>query len=275
MVFLKMRLLFLIFVGCFVVLPVSTYSFVVPERLEYELTLGGIKIGSALLETRESPPYTGLYSRVTSVKWVSMFYGIEDGVETLLLKRPQRDPKKPAIFHSHSYKVKMIEGPYRVNKEFLFDRAKKMIVYTDLLNNEKSNHVLKEQTIDPLSGLYHIRQTTLRPGKSVFLNIFNNKLIYRVEVQVLRKEAITTGLGSFNTILVRSNMDLVGDGVFYTPGDIYIWLTDDDMKVPVVIEKRINALVEGKLPDFIKEKMPVYLKEKLSSGSVRAVLVKR
>lgn len=92
---------------------------------------------------------------------------------------------------------------------------------------------------------------------------------------MLRKEAITTGLGSFNTILVRSNMDLVGDGVFYTPGDVYIWLTDDDMKVPVVIEKRINALVEGKLPDFIKEKMPAYLKEKLSSGSVRAVLVKR
>lgn len=146
-----MRLLFLIFVVCFVVLPVSSYSFVIPERLEYELTLGGIKIGSALLETRDNPPYVELSSRVSSVQWVSLFYGIEDGAQSFQSKKVQKGPKKTAIaaFRPHTYRVKMTEGPYSANKEFYFDYTKKIISFTDHLNNEKSHHILRDNTIDP------------------------------------------------------------------------------------------------------------------------------
>lgn len=249
-------------------------GFDIPENLQYELTLGGITIGSVSLETKNNPPYVELLSRVTSARWVSLFYEVEDTAVSFLTMPRQKKHPKTFPYNPHTYRIKIVEGTNKVSKEYDFDIQRKTITYTDHLNKEASRHVMKDSTIDPLSSLYYIRQMPLNIGKPVFISIFNNRLIYRVEVQVLRKETLKTQLGTFNTILIRSNMNSVGDGVFYLPGDIYIWLTDDEKRVPVMIEKRIDALVEGKLPDFIKDKMPGFLREKLSSGSIKAVLIK-
>lgn len=252
----------------------SAAGFNIPENLQYDLTLGGIKIGNVTLEAKNNASYVELASRVTSVKWVSLFYEVEDGAVSFLTRKSQKDPAKAFAFNPHTYRVKLIEGSNKVNKEFNFDHARKTITYVDHLNNERSYHVLKDATIDPLTSLYYIRHIPLNIGKPVFLNVFNNRLIYKIEVQVLRKETLKTQLGTLKTILIRSNMNAVGDGILYSPGDIYIWLTDDEKKTPVLIEKKLDALVEGKLPDFLKEKMPKFLKEKLSAGSLKAVLVK-
>lgn len=259
---------------CLISLSANAFGFDIPENLQYELTLGGIKIGKVSLETRNNPPYIELASRVTSVKWVSMFYEVEDSAVSLVTKKQQKLPLKIPAYDSHTYRVKLNEGPYRVSKEFYFDYAKKAIVYKDQINNETTYHRFKASTMDPLLSLYYIRQVPLNIGKSIFVTIFNNKLIYTVEVQVIRKETLKTPLGTFNTILIRSNMNSVGDGILYSPGDIYIWLTDDGKRLPVLIEKRLDALVEGKLPDFLKGKIPGFLKDKLTSGSIKATLLK-
>jgi hypothetical protein len=236
--------------------------------------LGGIKIGTVSLETKESGPYVQLISRVTCVKWVSLFYKVDDTAVSFISKQQPKKPEKTFLFHPATYRINLNERANKIYKEFDFDYTKKRISYIDYLNKEKLYYMLKNLTLDPLSSLYYIRQLPLSVGKSVFVTIFNNKLVYKVEVQVLRKETLKTPLGTFHTVLVRSNMTSAGDGIFYLPGDIYIWLTDDEKRIPVLFEKKINALVEGKLPDFLNKKMPNFLKEKLSVGSVRATLVK-
>lgn len=252
----------------------SAAGFNVPEDLQYELTLGGIKIGDVSLTARNNASYVELDSRVASTQWVSMFYEVEDSAVSFVTRKQQKKPAKAFAYNPHTYRFKMVEGPYTANKEFYFDQQKKTITYTDHLNRETTRHMLKDSAMDPLLSLYYIRQIPLTTGKSVFVSIFNNKMIYRVEVQVLRRETLKTPFGPVNTILVRSNMNCVGDGILYSPGDIYIWLTDDEKRVPILIEKKLDALVEGKLPDFLKGKIPDFLKEKLISGSVKATLVK-
>lgn len=270
----NMKKYFLFILLCFISLSGAALGFDIPENLKYELTLGGIKIGNVSLEARHNASYIELDSRVTSVRWVSMFYEVEDNAVSFVTKKPQKKPAKTFAYDSRTYRVKLNEGPYRINKEFYFDQAKKIVTYKDYITNEKTYHLLKASAMDPLLSLYYIRQIPLKTGESVFVSTFNNKLIYKVAVQVLRKETLKTSLGTINTILIRSNMNSVGDGILYSPGDIYIWLTDDDKKIPVLIEKRLDTLVEGKLPDFLKGKIPGFLKDKLTGGSVKAALLK-
>jgi len=237
--------------------------------------LGGIKIGNLSLETKDSGSYGQLTSRVTSVKWVSLFYKVDDTAVSFISKQQTKKPEKTFLFRPATYRIDLNEGKNTIHKEFRFDHTKKRISYIDYLNKEKLYYMPKDLTFDPLSSLYYIRELPLQVGKSVFVTIFNNKLVYKVEVQVLRKETVKTPLGTFRTILIRSNMTSVGEGIFYSPGDIYIYLTDDEKRIPVLIEKRMNALVEGKIPDYLKNKIPGFLKNKLSEGSIKAYLVRK
>jgi hypothetical protein len=91
----------------------------------------------------------------------------------------------------------------------------------------------------------------LKVGKSVFINIFDNKKVWKTEVQVLRKERIRVPAGEFNTIVVKPI--LKSEGIFLKTGDIYIWATDDDVKLPVKLKSKAvigsftAVLVEGDL----------------------------
>jgi len=50
-------------------------------------------------------------------------------------------------------------------------------------------------------------------------------------VQVVKKEEIETGFGTFKTILIRPVLQ--SEGIFSRKGDILIWLTDDAKRLPV------------------------------------------
>jgi hypothetical protein len=258
-----------------VLLVVDAHGFSLPEILEYDLAIADIKIGSLSLQASDNGQYVQLQSKSTAVKWVSLFYGVDDDGVTLLRKSQMKELPRDFGFLPFSAKVTINEGPNKARKEFAFDYAKKVVTYSDILTQERATFALKDATFDALSGLYYMRHVPLKAGTSVFLHIFNNKVVYRVEVQVLRREALKTSLGTVNTVVVRTNMDGVGDGIIYYPGDITMWLTDDDTRVPVMIEKTLKPLIEGNLPDFVKKGMPDFLMKKVSTGVIRAVLVKK
>src|SRR4030065_444268 len=98
---------------------------------------------------------------------------------------PISTPKKSSKdfpFVPSSYIERLSEGPHRYHKEFIFDSQKKKITYTDHRKPEKASLDLKEDVFDLLSALYYIRLMSLPVGKSVYVNVFNNKQIYKVEV---------------------------------------------------------------------------------------------
>jgi hypothetical protein len=78
----------------------------------------------------------------------------------------------------------------------------------------------------------------LEVGKSQFLRVFDNGKIYDVEVKVLKKEKITIPAGTFDTIIIKPI--LKSEGIFMRKGDVLIWLTDDEKKVPVKIESKVK-----------------------------------
>ncbi len=256
-----------------VLLCVNASAFTVPETLKYEVSIGGIPIGIMILEAKDMGSSIRLESTMSTASWASIFYGASDRAVSSLKKIEPKGPQKNFPYRAQTYQIRLHEGPHKVDAASVFDHHKNLVFCSDFLNNQKTFLHFKEGTLDLLSVLYFLRAIPLTPGKSVFVDIYHNKMIRHIEVRVIGKEKIQIPSGSFNTITVMADTYFEGFGVINYPGDVVLWFTDDERRIPLVVEKKLPLLMEGKLPGFVTEKMPMYLKEKLSTGSIRATLI--
>ncbi len=219
----------------FFIFPSLSFAagFRVPEKLVYDLTWAGIKTGTATLQISNGDEKTTIVSTARSADWVSVFYTVEDRIESEL-----STPRHPAVLGTpRNYRVKIREGNHRRNKEVVFDNTRHRASFTDHLSGEKKEIEIRDNTFDPLSSFYYVRTLNAKVGKSVYVDILDNKKLWNVEVQVLRKERISTGLGDFDTIVIRPL--LKSEGIFNKRGDMYIWLTDDGKHVPVKMQTKV------------------------------------
>ncbi len=228
----------------FCLTPSVTYSFRVPEKLVYDLTWTGIKAGEAVLEIKDSGDYLTILSTAKSAKWVSVFYTVDDRVESKVL----RSDTNPFLSHSINYRLKIREGRHRKDKEVVFESNNSRAIYIDYLGKERKEIEIPFPIFDPLSSFYYLRGLNLEVGKSVYVTIFDSKKVWNVEVQVLRKERVDVPAGEFDAIVIKPLMK--SEGIFYRKGEIYIWLTDDEKKVPVKLQTKvkigsINANLSG------------------------------
>jgi len=219
----------------FFVFSSFTYAsgFQVPEKLVYDLTWAGIKTGTATLEVRSENKKTRIVSTARSANWVSVFYTVDDKIESELSMPGSR----AVIGTPRNYRVRIREGRHRRNKEVVFDGTSHRASFTDHLTGEKKDIEIRDNTFDPLSSFYYVRTLKTDVGKSIYVDVLDNKKLWNVEVQVIRKERIDTKLGNFDTIVIKPL--LKSEGIFNKRGDMYIWLTNDEKRVPVKMQTRV------------------------------------
>lgn len=207
------------------------FSFTVPERLEYQIVWNGVHAGTSTLSIdAEGDSVLRIVSTARSAKFISLFYEVDDKVESLVRK---------GSFIPLNYRMKIKEGATRKDKEIQFPSGeRKTAVFIDHRQNERQEFDLPADALDALSSFYFVRTLPLEVGKSVFVTVFDNKKILNVEVKVLKKEKVETWMGRFNTILIKPVMK--SEGIFSRKGDIYIWLTDDEKKVPVMLKSEVK-----------------------------------
>jgi len=215
----------------------------IKAKFVYNIYWSGIKAGEATLSYENTPEGIIITSRAESAPFISIFYKVDDLSQSILA--PDGHPNK--------YIVKIREGNRKRDKITYFstkpESSSQKVIYTNKLNNERVEFNLDKQAFDPLSAAYEISRRKLRTGRSEYIDIFDNKKVYNTEVQVLGKERISTPAGEFDTILIKPL--LKSEGIFLKSGDIYIWLTDDDKRIPVMIKSRVKIgsvtveMVEG------------------------------
>ena len=214
-------------------LSAEALSFTIPEILTYDLIWTGIKAGEASLEIRDEGNEMKIVSTARSAKWVSVFYTVNDIVESRLSK------KKPSMGQPVNYKVNLSEGRNRKNKEVIFDYGNLKALSIDHLDKERTEVEIPARVFDSLSSFYYVRTLNLEVGRSVYVTVFDNKKVWDIEVQVLRKERVDVPAGRFNTIVIKPLMK--SEGIFYRKGDIFIWLTDDEKRVPVMLRTKVKV----------------------------------
>jgi hypothetical protein len=153
---------------------------------------------------------------------------------------------------SLSYSLDQSHGKRKKQRHMIFDHEAGEVSFTE--NGKKETIAIPRQTQDALSSLYFLRtRKEFTVGTPIVFDIHDGGKNWSVEVHVLGRERLKTPVGEFDTIKVRTYPKY--EGVFMHKGEIFIWLTDDDRKVPVLMKSTItigsivSTLTEMKLGD--------------------------
>ena len=241
----------------------------VPETLTYRLTWHGMEVGSSTIETKRTDSGLEIVSKVASAAWSAPFYKVED-VETSKLK------KAGDGFALGSYRMHLQEGSNHWQRAVSINPATGKVQHVDLLTFEKHAYPFAGQAWDPVSSMFHLRRLPLAVGKPVEITVIDRQGPKKIRVEVLRKESVTVPAGTFRTLVVSPQMNISSEGLFYAHGPLTVWLTDDDRKVPVVIEKRIQGLFNQGIPAWLQPFIPDSVKADIPVlETVRAELVRQ
>ena len=210
------------------------------ERLEYELSWGFVTAGYATLEVK--PRKDGkveFETYATANKTVNKFYPVHDTVYTLVHKRG---------LMTEVFRKSLHEGTFHNKSLIRFNRDDKKAVLSDTVFKDPVKHYVKRSadtsvTIDGLehsimSAFYLVRTLPLKEGATSRFAAVSGKKRYELKVITHKRETIKTDLGSFKTVKVEPVLD--GDGIFNSSGRIFIWFTDDEKRIPVLMQCEIK-----------------------------------
>lgn len=209
------------------------------EKMKFNIYWMGIYAGSASVFVRGNSESIKISSEVNSASFISNFYYVNDKAESIL------ENGKPKYF-----RLVQIEGKYRGDKEIKFDYNSGEIVFINHIKNKMSVHKgINKVFMDVLSGFFYFRTFQLDKNKPIFIDIFDSDKFATVEIKILKEESIETSDGKeIKALLIKP--ELTTEGLFKRKGDIFIWISNDERKIPLKIETKVNV---GKITAELKE----------------------
>lgn len=240
----KSALLFLAIPLFLLTLSTSAQALTIPERLVYDVSWTGIKAGIAVQEVTAQGGDLHIVSTARSMGWLTPIFQVNDRTESIISRDVTEGFATPKF-----YREKINEGGFHTDKEAKFDATNCKVETKDHLKKTEKTDTISARTFDSLSAIYFVRATgELVVGKSIFIDIYDCKRLWHTEVQVLKREEISTPLGRFKTIVVKPL--LKAEGFFARTGEVMVWLTDDSLRIPVKMTTklklgRITAVLAG------------------------------
>lgn len=200
------------------------------EKLVYSVSWSEIvKAGTASLEVRGVKVFNGhkvyhIVSTASSGPQVSAFFYTRDRIDIYL------DVNDFTIWKSEKH---LVEGKYKNDEVIYYNPPKRTAT-----RGVTTMRTLAEPR-DALGAFYWLRTQPLVVGQDLAVNYADGKVSKPIVVKVLRKEQVTVPAGTFDTIVVEPILEET-EGIFKQEGRIWIWVTDDDKKMPVILKSKIS-----------------------------------
>jgi hypothetical protein len=139
------------------------------------------------------------------------------------------------LFSRYFFKA-LHEGSYHSSREILLDHAARRS-YFRKGNDSPDTVALLPFANDELSVLYYVRTQPLTVGTSIHVPVISGDTSRMIEVRVLARETVEVPAGVFKCLVVEPM--LVAAGVFKQEGAIKVWLTDDRLRMPVLMKSKV------------------------------------
>src|SRR6185312_1154006 len=137
------------------------------------------------------------------------------------------------------------EGSRNKETRVTYDTANHKAFYAekDLTKNTAIN---REVDIPPcvhdvIGGLLVLRTLRLEPGKTVQIPLSDGKKFVQAKIESVRREDLNTALGPRKTI--RYEVFLFDNVLYKRSGRLHVWLTDDNSRLPVQIQVRLQFTI--------------------------------
>lgn len=198
------------------------------EKLTYRISLFGMPVGTAVMEATNANGEVRITTKIASNDVISGFYPVDDLIETRMIKG-----------NYLLTRIRQHEGSFVGDSGFTLMLREKNAFWADRLNNRYANHQLpRSDVMDVISGFYYLRSQHLDVGTPVLLQLFDSNEYAPTSVEVLRKEHLRLpGFREVDTLVIHPLLKTAG--FFKRSGDVLVWLTDDERKVPVKMETSI------------------------------------
>jgi Protein of unknown function (DUF3108) len=215
----------------------------VGEELVFEVRWMGLLAGNASMAVsgqvvRDGHDVYHIRTLAETSPFFSFFYTVRDMGETFIDARELF----PWYFH-----LDQREGSHVNRRTVTFDQRRGVAVYT---RNKNAPEAVKVPlgVQDSISSFYVLRTMSLHVGQSIHMKTFSNGRTYDVEVQILRREQVDTYWGPVDALVVRPLMRF--EDVLRQKGEVLIWLTDDERRLPVRMKTAIKVgSIEATLVD--------------------------
>lgn len=213
------------------------------ERLVYSIGWYNIVGGTAelVVEEREyqGAPVYRILSLAKSNAFVSMFYPVEDRIESLIDRQ---------TLGALRLDVKQHQGKRRKARLTEFDQVNHTA--TVLKNGERKTFEVPPDVQDSLSCLYYFRSLPqFDVGDTVTIDVHESSKNWRLAITGLNRERVRTEVGEFEAIRTKAAVEF--EGVFLERGDVYVWFTDDARRLPVRMESKIKVgQISAKLIEY-------------------------
>lgn len=209
---------------------IENNAFKVGEKLTFDVKYGFVTAGVAVMAIPSIKRISGrsayhITFEVNSVPAFDMFYKVRDRYETYL----DVEGLFPWRFEQH-----IREGGYSRDFSAFFDQRRGKAKTTEGIYD------IPKYVNDIVSAFYLARTfdyTNMKSGDKFHLKNFYKDKVYDLDVRFLGKERITVTAGTFDCIIVEP-LVLEG-GLFKSEGNIIIWLTADELRVPVKVKTKV------------------------------------
>lgn len=209
---------------------VNNQAFREGEKLTFDVKYGFVHAGVATMSIPQTKRISGrdayhILFEVSSVPSFDWVFKVRDRYETYV----DVQGIFPWRFEQH-----VREGKYSRDFSAFFDHRKGKAKTSD------GEYSIPRYVNDIMSAFYYARTidySKMKPGERVKLYNFYKDKVYDLDVRYLGKERIKVSAGTFDCIMVEP---LVQEGgLFKSEGNIIIWLTNDDIKMPVKVKTKI------------------------------------
>jgi hypothetical protein len=105
-----------------------------------------------------------------------------------------------------------------------------------------------------ITALKQLRRTKMDVGQSVQIPVTDGRKSAAVKVEAQERERVITPAGAFST--VRYEVNLLNGVVYSRSGRVFIWLTDDERRLPVQFRLRMSFPLGTVTLELEKEEHP-------------------
>jgi hypothetical protein len=205
-------------------------AFTVGEKLTFDVKYGFVTAGVAVMEipSLKQIAKRDVYHITFNVNTVSSFdpfFKVRDRYETYM----DVNGLFPWRFEQH-----IREGSYSRDFSAFFDNRR------NIAKTTKGSYEIPDNVNDIVSAFYLARTfnyDSLKIGESFHLENFYKDKVYPLDVVYRGKEKVKVEAGTFNCIMVEPLV--VEGGLFKSEGSIIVWLTDDEVKMPIKVKSKV------------------------------------
>jgi hypothetical protein len=210
----------------------SARSFQVGEQLTYEISWLNITAGTAVMAVSGAGmdgdrPLAKLTTTTQSRPAITIFFPVDNRVESIV---------DPATLLPEHLTFKRREGKKKEDIEYTFHQKEGTV--TVVKDGKTETLEIPPGTQDVISCLYYARnELSLQPGSFLTMNVHHDKKNRKVDVRVEEIEMVSGPWGEVETARVLVVMPF--QGLFLNQGNIRVWFTNDDRRIPVRMKAKV------------------------------------